>query len=411
MDIGPGRGDLMREPGTDGPSGHRAGWTDPAGRFAVPAAPSCAVSRTRTVRRLHDAVARPLTVVSAPAGTGKTSLLAEWARTRDPADTGWISFEDADDPFWTLLLDRLADLGVSLPSGNGHRTDPDAVGMDRARLRAVAGAVAGCGRVLTLVLDDYDVPASRAGRIPGSHDGGRGSSDVAVGVDFLLRHTSGRLRLVLSGRTDPPLPLYRYRLTDTLAELRTADLAFDDDEAARLLTGLGADVDPDTVHRLTEHYDGWAAGLRLVGRHLAEHPVPDARGGPGEPPGELPDVDDYLRAEVLDPKPGPVRELLLHTSVAEPVSTGIAEALAGPGAARTLRRLPGENTFVTPLPPPADGYRYPPFFRRFLRARLAETPREWAGAHRRTAAWLRSAGRPEQALAHLCEVGDWHTAA
>ena len=139
---------------------------------------------------------------------------------------GWITFEDDDKAFWGFVIDCLDRLGLDLPVRSAD-VSTDTAGS--ARLTALAGAIVAAPEPISVVIDGYELV----------------SQEIAREVDLLLRHTFGRLRVVLVGRVDPVLPLYRYRLADTLREIRVAELAFTDDEAAHLLSGLGVSLDPD----------------------------------------------------------------------------------------------------------------------------------------------------------------------
>jgi LuxR family maltose regulon positive regulatory protein len=247
---------------------------------------------------------------------------------------------------------------------------------------------------LTVVLDGYQVT----------------SLELAREIDFLLRHTSGRLRIVFVGRVDPILPLYRYRLTDTLLEIRASDLAFTDEEASRLLRHSGVKLGAELVRDLNRCTRGWAAGLRFAALALAGRRDPEPT--VASVVAQASDISEYLVGEVLNAQPPEVRRFLLDTCVPDVLLPGLVEELAGAAAGPTLARLFRSNAFVESVPEQPGGYRYYPFFRDLLRAQLAyESPPALADLNRRAARWFQRAGLPDQAIGHLVAMGAWEEAA
>jgi LuxR family maltose regulon positive regulatory protein len=359
-------------------------------RFGIPELVSAHVSRPRLLEALRGADSVPLVLVSGPAGTGKTSLVAEWVRRRadDGSRIGWVTFEDGDPTFWEYLQECLPRLGLDLPPEAGGTTTAGLLGIQR--LAALAAAVADAPQHLTLVLDGYELD----------------SLELAHEVDFLLRHTLGRLCLVFVGRVDPVLPLYRYRLSESLLEVRAADLAFSDQEAAELLSSLGVTLGDESVHDLNQRIKGWAAGLRFAARALAGRRHPER--SVATVATHSGDITEYLLGEVLEAQPPEIRAFLLDTCVPELLCPGLVAELAGPRAERTLDELARSNAFIEPVPDLPDHYRYYPFFRDLLLAQLAfENAGRMAELHRRTASWLERRGLPERAIGHLAEISAW----
>lgn len=334
----------------------------------------------------------PLVLLSAPAGTGKTSLVAEWLRgpaEQDP--TAWVTFQAADEAFWPRVVGCLERVGVTAPSRafpEGHSS------VDRQVLLSLAAAFARLRRRVTLVVDGYELVE------PG----------IAKDLDFLLRHSGRRLRLVLTTRVDPMLPLYRYRLEETLVELRIADLGFTDDEADRLLTESGVRLAPGSVRDLNARCGGWAVGLRFAARILATREDRDA--AVAEVTGDSGNIAEYLFGEVLNAQTPEVRELLLSTSVPDTLQPGLTEALAGRSGTPTLALLAKSNAFIEPVPQHPGSYRYQPFFRDMLRAQLAfESPARMDELHTRTAEWFAREGRLSDAVSHHVARDAWADAA
>lgn len=302
--------------------------------------------RRRLLADLAAAERTRLTLVSAPAGTGKTTLVADWARRLVlRAPTGWVTFEE-DTALWPDLLSCLGRLGVAVPEPRSGASGADTI--SRSQLTTVAEGVAASPQRLTVVLDGYELVRP----------------DEARDLHFLLEHSMGRLGLVLVTRVDPVLPLYRYRLDDGLTELRVADLAFTDQEAAELLHDAGVRLEPESVQAVNARVRGWAAGLRFAARAL----VDDAQRGRAAATAVTAgaDVNEYLLGEVLDVQRPEVRRFLLETSVADVLSPALVTALCGPEARHLLTGLGHLNTFAEPVPGQPGCFRYYPFFKELL---------------------------------------------
>lgn len=362
-----------------------------AARYGIPELPSPHVRRDRLLTALVGAEQTSLTLVSAPAGTGKTTLVADWARRlvlHEP--TAWVTFEDGDASLWPDLLTCLARLGVAVPVL--RRSASGTVDMSRSQLTAVAEAVASAPRRLTIVLDGYELVRT----------------DEARDLNFLLEHSFGRLGLVLLTRVDPVLPLYRYRLEGSLTELRVADLAFSEAEAAALLRGAGVHLDENSVGAVNGRVRGWAAGLRFAARALAD----DGGRSAASTVTQNLDVNEYLLGEVLDVQTPEVRHFLLESSVADVLSPALVTELCGPEARRLLSGLGHLNTFAEPVPGQPGSFRYYPFFKELLQAQLAyERPGRWIELHAKAATWCEQEDLPDRALAHLAAIQAWSRAA
>src|SRR5829696_1069992 len=207
------------------------------------------VPRPRLIEQLSPAPAEPVTVVTGPAGSGKTQLVAAWVRGTRVADhVVWITLEDDDGAacmFWTYVVEGLRRAGVSLPS---LAVPLPTVSVNRSFLIRLAADLSEQPDSVVLVLDGVSSL---------SHP------QWATDLEFLARHAGQRLRLVLVGRWDPPVPLHRYRLSGRLTEVRSEDLAFTREETAELLGIHGVELSARGLSSLLEHTEGWAAGLRL----------------------------------------------------------------------------------------------------------------------------------------------------
>lgn len=354
-----------------------------------PAAPSIHVPRPHLTELLDRAAYVPLVLVSAPAGTGKTSLVAEWARTQPPGRVCWISWDDSDVSFWDQVLAALRSQGIGAPTS---WTTLGGAGLGHRRLRALADMVVGAAERLTVVVDGYELA----------------SAPVAREVDYLLGHSQGRLCLVLVGRADPVLPLYRYRLTDAVLEVRAPDLAFSDHEAAQLLKSTRVAIGASTVHDLNMRLGGWAAGLRFAARALADMDPDDAEAYVATVVEQTHDINEYLVGEVLDAQPAEVRRFLLDTSVTEVFSGELAERIGGPAARRTMGRLVDRRLFLEPVTGSPDTFHYHPFFRSLLLAVLSyESPDRLVEIRRVAAEWYRDQERWPESLGQLAMIGAW----
>jgi LuxR family transcriptional regulator, maltose regulon positive regulatory protein len=364
-----------------------------AARFGIPELPSPHVRRSRLLSALAASEHTALTLVSAPAGTGKTTLVADWARQHLlRAPTGWVTFDDEDVSLWPDLVLCLRRLGVPVPQG--HPGGTGTTRPSRSQLTSLAEGIASAPERLTIVLDGYDLVRPEEARE----------------LHYLLEHSAGRLGLVLVTRVDPVLPLYRYRLDDSLVELRVTDLAFDDGEASTLLRGAGVVLDAEVLHAVNTRVRGWAAGLRFAARALVGQV--DVDGSAASAVTQALDINEYLVGEVLDVQTPEVRDFLLQTAVADVLSPALVSELCGPQARHLLAGLGHLNTFVEPVPGQPGCYRYYPFFKELLQAQLAyERPRSWAELHRTAATWCQQQGLPDRALSHLAATRSWREVA
>jgi len=359
----------------------------------VPALPRVYVERRRLLARLDRAAEVPLTLVSAPAGSGKTVLAAAWVAKRAPGvSTAWVTFEEGNvqpAAFWTQVQEALTRQGVVLPA-----VRHDSAGSHSRMLTELAAALAARAQPVTLVLDGYELAT-----VEESND-----------IDFLLRHSDRRLRVMILTRVDPVLPLHRYRLDDLVAEVRIADLAFTEEETSRWLQLSGISLSAASIGALTRRTKGWAAGLRFATMLLQRSESPDE--AVSQLAGDTGNIAEYLMAEVLQKQTDDVQALLLRTSVVDVLQPGLIEELAGRAAARsaarTLAALAGGNVLVEALPDHPGWYRYHPFLRDLLRAELAHQSRgRFVRLHKKAADWYAREGRLGPAVGMAAAIGAW----
>src|SRR5215218_2342578 len=354
------------------------------------------VVRRRLVNRLAQAQGGELTLVCAPAGFGKTGLLADWAR-RDRRPVAWLSLDDADnDParFWrhaAAALDGVrpgvADRVAALLQGGGLQP-----ASFEAVVTALVNELAGVAEEVVLVVDDYHLLQA---------------PQVHQSVGFLLAHLPASLRLVVASRADPPLPLARLRARGQLVELREQDLRFTPAEAAALLQeAVGPELPEAAVAVLQERTEGWAAGLQLAALSLQGRG--DSAGFVEGFSGSHRYVLDYLTEEVLDRQPEQLRTFLLETSILERLSGPLCDAVTGRRDGQALlEQVERANLFLVPLDEERRWWRYHQLFADLLRARLhQQRPERVAELHRAAAAWFEAHGLAEEAVRHALAAGE-----
>ena len=359
------------------------------------------VPRPRLVQALGEGLARRLILVCAPAGSGKTALLADWAPSGN-RPVAWLSLDAADnDPvrFWRHTVAALDRARPGIGERVGLLLGPPAPASFEGLVTALINELAaqpGDGEVL-LVLDDYHLIDAQP---------------VHASLAFLLEHLPPGLHLVLASRADPPLPLARLRAGGQLAELRTGDLRFSAEEAAALLReSAGADLPAAAVAALAARTEGWAAGLQLAALSLAGQA--DPAGFVAAFSGSHRYVLDYLAEEVLERQSEELRTFLLETSLLERLSGGLCDAVTGrDGGQAMLEQVERANLFLVPLDEVRGWWRYHPLFADLLRARLQQQrPGRVAGLHRAAAAWCEDHGLADDAVRHALAAGDaaWST--
>ncbi|EWT02865.1 hypothetical protein N865_03270 [Intrasporangium oryzae NRRL B-24470] len=366
-------------------------------KLAVPRPAHDHIARPRLMGQLRRGVTGPLTLLSAPAGYGKTALVSSWiSLSEHPGPVTWQTLDDGDARpgiFWTYALDALARSGVDVDEV-GMPSTVDSV--DRALLTRLSWALTRHEEPVVMVIDGSDTFVDWARRV-----------DLA----FVLRNAGANLRVVLLTRFDPSLPLHRYRLEGGMTEIRAADLAFDEAEAAQLFTRCGITLTAEQTHALVERTGGWAAGLRFAAMSLARQA--DVDQSIRDFTGATDNVSAYLMTEVLDAQPEDLRDVLLRTSLVDDLRPGLCDALTGRfDGTHVLPALAHGNAFVECLAGTNGVYRYQPLFRQFLRAQLAyERPDLVGDLHRSAAGWYAREGDTGQAVQHAVAGESWEEAA
>jgi LuxR family maltose regulon positive regulatory protein len=354
------------------------------------------VPRPRLAAALDEGLARQLVLVCAPAGSGKTVLLADWAG-RDGRLVAWLSLDAADnDParFWrhvVAALDRVRP-GIAERAGPllGPPAPPSFEGLVTALVNELA-AQPGEDEVL-LVVDDYHLIEAQP---------------VHASLEFLVEHLPPGLDLVVASRADPPLPLPRLRAGGRLAELRAADLRFTAEEAAALLReATGGELPGEAVAALAARTEGWAAGLQLAALSLRGQA--DPAGFVAAFGGSHRYVLDYLTEEVLERQGEQLRGFLLETSVLDRLSGALCDAVTGRTDGQAmLEQVERAGLFLVPLDEVRGWWRYHHLFADLLQARLQqERPGRVPALHRNAAAWCEERGLANDAVRHALAAGE-----
>jgi LuxR family transcriptional regulator, maltose regulon positive regulatory protein len=356
------------------------------------------IGRGDLLAALDSAAAKKVTIISAPAGSGKTSLLRTWAgRPGQPYRLAVLQVQrDQHDAqqFWLALLTAVRQASTVTGRAEPPAATPDFNG--RAMVDRVLSELASQRGRLILVIDDLNELTS---------------PDALAQLTRLLTNLPGDVHVVLATRRDLPLRLHQLRLTGELAEIRAADLRFSERETRELLDASGIALSEAGLALLHQRTEGWAAGLRLAAISLADHPDPERF--VAEFSGSDRTVAEYLIAEMLDRQPDDVKDLLLRTSLLDRVNGELADLLTGhPGSERILLELEDANAFVVSLDPERTWFRYHHLFGDLLRLELRRTlPDQVLTLHRRAADWLLQHGQVVDAIRHIQAAGDWPAAA
>jgi LuxR family maltose regulon positive regulatory protein len=356
------------------------------------------LDRKDLLQLLDRAVTKRVTVISAPPGSGKTSLLRAWAdRSTNLRRVAFVSVErDQQDAqrFWCAVLDAIRSPARSIDS----ETSPApiaALDVDQV-VDSVVSEVAEQVEPVVLIIDDL-------------HE--LRSADALTQLENLLAILPSSARVVLSSRRDPSIRLHQLRLADEVAEIRAGDLRFTERETRELLAGSAIGLSGAGVAALYQRTEGWAAGLRLAVISLSGHPDPERF--VAEFSGTDRAIGEYLMAEMLERQPSEVQSMLLRTSLVDRMNGELADLLAGrSGSERMLLALEEANAFVVSLDAQRIWFRYhqllADFLRLELRRRLAE---EVPDLHRRAARWFADRGLVVEAVRHTLAAGDWPDAA
>src|SRR5258706_3896956 len=357
------------------------------------------VSRPRLIARLNEGLHRKLTLIAAPAGFGKTTLVSAWVAFIEQPHA-WLSLDEGEnDParFLAYLVAALQTIAATLGEGvlgvlqSSQPPPPEAI------LTALLNEITTLPDHFVLVLDDYHVLDAKP---------------VDIALTYLVEHLPPQMHLVIATREDPLLPLARLRAPGELTELRAADLRFTPSEAAEFLNSvMGLNLSPGDIAALEDRTEGWIAGLQLAALSMrGREDIPEfIRAFTGDHRYIL----DYLVEEVLTRQPAPVRSFLLQTAIPDRLSGSLCDAVPGQEKGNVrLEALEHGNFFVVALDDTRHWYRYHHLFAEVLSAYLlAEQPDQVATLHRRASAWYERHGSAVDAIRHALAAADFARAA
>src|SRR5215472_4432294 len=376
-------------------------------KLSPPRLPHSFVERKCLLAVLDEALTTRLSLLSAPAGFGKTTLLSAWA-SRKPAQVAWLSLEELDNSptrFWVSLIAALR-RGEGSTSGIGETAlamlespqPPPLITILVALLHELEGRSVHPAPVV-LILDDYQVIEDPA---------------IHQGMSFLLEHLPAHVRLILASRVDPDLPLSRWRAHRQLCEIRADDLRFQEDDASHYLGQmLSPPLSQEEVQRLVSRTEGWIAGLQLAA--LAMQKRQDRAAFLQAFTGSQRYLLDYVQEDILARLPGNVRDFLLHSAILSRLDASGCQAVTGAptraASQRMLAFLERANLFVVPLDEERRSYRLHELFREALLSVLHTTQPELVPLlHRQAARFYEAQGLWAEAITHALQAADYSTA-
>jgi LuxR family maltose regulon positive regulatory protein len=367
--------------------------------MVVPNPVAGVVERPRLFALLDRGALGRVTLLSAPAGSGKTMLLASWlSRPELPGAVAWVGVDrDERDAtrFWLAVVEALRGTGAIAAEDPLATLLPAPLADQDEFLTRLLDGLGHLEQTVLLVVDDLHQLRSE---------------DALRGLGQLLERAPAQLRTVLVSRRDPKLGLHRLRLAGELTEIRAAELGFTEDEAAELMVSAGVAVADGDLARLHARTEGWAAGLRLAALSLARHDAPDRF--VAEFSGSERTVADYLLGEVLASQPPEVRDLLLRTCILDRVNGRLADLLTGRADGdRLLHELEEANALVVAVDVARSWFRYHHLLADLLRLELRrEAPGEIPRLHRLAAGWHADHGDGIAAIRHAALAQDWELA-
>ncbi|HEX9839540.1 MAG TPA: LuxR C-terminal-related transcriptional regulator [Anaerolineales bacterium] len=356
------------------------------------------VSRLCLVDRLNAGLDKKLTLIAAPAGFGKTTLLSEWI-PQSPRCVTWLSLDHGDnDPvkFWAYFIASLQRLRPQLGENALALLQSPQAPPITSILTVLINDILAFEDAFTTVLDDYHLIETQP---------------IHESLTFLIDHLPANMHLVMTTRIDPPIQLSRLRVHDQVTELRANDLRFSAVEAAAFLTQvMRLNLSADQITALEARTEGWIAGLQIAGLSMQGHG--DVAGFIESFSGSHRHILGFLADEVLNQQPRNRLSFLLQTSILDRLCGPLCDAVTGESSGQAiLEKLELDNLFIARLDDEGQWYRYHPLFGEVLRARLEGTQRDQIPElHRRASQWFEQSGQTPEAIDHLISGADFSRA-
>ena len=367
-------------------------------KFYTPPVRQDIVPRPRLIAQLNSGLHRKLSLVSAPAGFGKTTLVNSWIQQQD-RPVAWISLDESDNDvsvFFTYIITALQRIDKKIGNESLIIIQESQSLQIPSLLTAVVNEIHATERKLILVLDDYH-------RIT--------NQDVHDALDFLIAHMPGHIHLVIMGRVDPDISQSRLRVNRQMIEIRSTDLRFTQAEAAAFLNDMmDLNLSSSDIAALEKRTEGWIAGLQLAALSLQGRK--DKHEFVTKFSGSHHYIIDYLVEEVLSRQSGEIRTFLYRTSILDQLSASLCDATLEISSSREiLHQVEGANLFLIPLDDQREWYRYHHLFNDFLNQCLCEyDPNEIPDLHFRAANWYELNGFIPEALKHYLKAKDYKSA-
>src|SRR5258708_4163664 len=364
-------------------------------KFGIPLVRSMPLPRKHLLTLLDESRSVPLTLLSAPAGFGKTTLLSAWA-SQSTSQVAWLSLDEEDnDPtrFWAYVIASLRKAGSPVGEAALAMLHSPHSSLLTGALTSLINELAALAQDTALILDDYHLIREQA-----IHDS----------LQFLLDHLPSCLHLFLASRGEPQFPLVRLRARGQVVEIRETDLRLSGEEAARFLTQvMNLSLSEEEIGRLETRTEGWIAGLQLAALSLRRHA--DVSAFIRAFAGSHRFILDYVQEEILAPLPKDQQRFLLQTSVLTRMNAEVCQRLSGePASQQMLESLERANLFLLPLDEERRWYRFHTLFREVLLARLQATqPEQVSRLHREAALWYQHQEWSHEAIPHALATQDF----
>jgi LuxR family maltose regulon positive regulatory protein len=367
-------------------------------KLYIPPPPPELVSRPRLLNQLDEGLNRKLTLISAPAGFGKTTLITEWLVSKNKGEgrgVAWLSLGESDnDPlrFWAYVVAALNTLQENIGQSALDLLFSPQPSTFETFLTLLINDLVDLPAKSILVLDDYHVVENE---------------QIHNDLTFLLENLPAQLHLVITTRTDPPLPLARLRARNQLGEFRADDLRFTPDEATLFFNDIKAlGLSSSAITMLEARIEGWIVGLQLAALSIEGHPDKDSY--IANFAGSHQYILDYLAQEVFEQQPEDVQNFMLQTAILNRLTAPLCDAVTGRDDSQMmLELLARRNLFVMPLDEQRLWYRYHNLFADLLRYHLPQTPIDVEILHKRAAGWYEHEGFLEETVKHTLAIKDY----